>query len=76
MSVVVIMHGYLRDQIGQKKLIASADQTVREALSELNFPKTDPVLPVVNGLLEDLDHILQDGDRLELIPPISGGNRE
>jgi sulfur carrier protein ThiS len=59
--------------MGGEELTASADQTVRDALAELNFPNTDPVLPVVNGRLEDLDYFLRNGDRLELIPPISGG---
>lgn len=41
---------------------------------EIDFP-ADSMLHVVNGRLAELDQILQDGDRVDLMPAISGGCR-
>ena len=42
------------------------------SLLEINIPP-EALLLVVNGRLVDIDHILSPGDRLNLMPAISGG---
>lgn len=47
--------------------------TIKSLISRLNIPESDVKLTFVNGKQRPLDHILQDGDRLGIFPPVGGG---
>lgn len=47
--------------------------TIFQLLTELKVPTDDAVLFILNGTLRQKDSILKDGDRLGIIPAVSGG---
>ena len=48
-------------------------RTVQDLLAHLDIPAEDPKVVMVNGLYEDLDTLLEDGDSVCVFPPIAGG---
>jgi sulfur carrier protein ThiS len=80
MVVTVYLHTVLQRQtpeglVRQLKVSLPPKSTLDVLLTELaiDFP-LDALLLVVNGRLAELDHILQEGDRVNLMPAISGGS--
>lgn len=47
--------------------------SIRETLQQAGIELGRPSAAVVNGQASDLDRILQDGDRVEMLPQIAGG---
>lgn len=47
--------------------------TVAQVLGLVKIDPADVRMIMVNGLAAELDHILKDGDRLGLFPPLGGG---
>ena len=47
--------------------------TIFELLTQLKVPMDEAVLFILNGTLRQKDHILKDGDRLGIVPAVSGG---
>ncbi len=47
--------------------------TIREVASKLGIPESEMKLTFVNGIQRPLDHVLDDGDRLGIFPPVGGG---
>ena len=47
--------------------------TVQTLVRQLNVPEEMASVIVLNGRSADLDDLLQNGDRLILIPPLAGG---
>jgi len=47
--------------------------SIRETLQQAGIELSRPSAAVVNGQASDLDRILQDGDRVEMLPQIAGG---
>jgi molybdopterin synthase sulfur carrier subunit len=47
--------------------------TVAQVLGLVKIDPADVRMIMVNGLAAELDHVLKDGDRLGLFPPLGGG---
>ncbi len=80
MDVTVHLHTVLQRQtpaglVRQLDLEIPANSTMEALLERLaiDFP-LESLLLVVNGRLVEPGHILQAGDRVNLMPAISGGN--
>ena len=48
-------------------------RTVGRMVEEFGILKKGVHLVLVNGITRPLDHLLSDGDRVALLPPIDGG---
>ncbi|MDQ1000130.1 molybdopterin synthase sulfur carrier subunit [Neobacillus niacini] len=74
----VLFFAHLRDAVGEEFLrIDAAGKTVAELKEELvrnyNLPKLDTVMTAVNEEFAQDDEVIQDGDEVAFIPPVSGG---
>ncbi|EEG76647.1 thiamineS protein [Dethiobacter alkaliphilus AHT 1] len=47
--------------------------TVLQVAEDLEIPEEELAITMVNGILLDVKHVLQDGDTLALFPPVGGG---
>jgi sulfur carrier protein ThiS len=79
MKVDVHLHTVLQRQtpeglVRQLELSVPPQSTVNDLLAQLaiDFP-LDSLLLVVNGRLVEENHLLQEGDKINLMPAISGG---
>ena len=76
MKINVALHGILRDHLpraakGKTTLMLSDGTTVAEAVRQLHITRS--VSAAVNGEETELDHVLQNGDNLQLFQLIGGG---
>jgi len=51
----------------------SAAPTILAVAEELEIPREELALTMVNGILVSAEHLLQDGDTLSIFPPVGGG---
>jgi sulfur carrier protein ThiS len=79
MNVSVHLHTVLQRQtpeglVRQLELSVPPQSNISDLLTqlEIDFP-LDSLLLVVNGRLVEEDHVLQEGDKINLMPAISGG---
>ena len=47
--------------------------TLDDLVKHLNIPDEEVKLCYVNGIYEELDYFIQDGDEVGIFPPIGGG---
>jgi molybdopterin synthase sulfur carrier subunit len=47
--------------------------TVGDVLGRLNLPRSEIWLTVINGQLTQVGTKLEDGDELDIFPPVAGG---
>jgi hypothetical protein len=73
MSAQVILHGSLKEVLGQARFEVASLQLVGQVIKQLNIPEGFPYLLVVDGQLVDHNYLLLDGNQLEFVPPIDGG---
>ncbi|MEC1522001.1 molybdopterin converting factor subunit 1 [Neobacillus niacini] len=74
----ILFFAHLRDAVGEEYLKLNATgKTVGELKVELagsyNLPKLDTVMTAVNEEFAQDDEVIQDGDEIAFIPPVSGG---
>jgi molybdopterin synthase sulfur carrier subunit len=74
----VLFFAHLRDAVGEEFLKLDANgKTVAELKVHLaaiyNLPKMDTVMTAVNEEFAMDDDLIQDGDEIAFIPPVSGG---
>ena len=74
----VLFFAHLRDAVGEEFLkLDATGKTVGELKAELalsyDFPKLDTVMAAVNEEFAQDDEVIQDGDEIAFIPPVSGG---
>ncbi|MEH6991635.1 molybdopterin converting factor subunit 1 [Neobacillus drentensis] len=74
----VMFFAHLRDAVGEEFLrIDATGKSVAELKAELaaiyNLPKLDTVMTAVNEEFAQDDEVIQDGDEIAFIPPVSGG---
>lgn len=74
----VLFFAHLRDAVGEEFLKLNATgKTVGALKAELaaiyNLPKLDTVMTAINEEFAQDDEVIQDGDEIAFIPPVSGG---
>lgn len=74
----VLFFAHLRDAVGEDFLrLDAAGKTVAELKAELSskyeLPKLDTVMTAVNEEFAQDDEVIQEGDEVAFIPPVSGG---
>lgn len=73
-SVEVIPVGILKQYVdGKEQLFVEAGQSIRDAILALGMRPWLVSVVIVNGVRAQKSYILQPGDRLKLLPLISGG---
>jgi sulfur-carrier protein len=50
-----------------------AEATVEELIKQLNIPIEETRITFVNGIIQEPDWRLKDGDEVGMFPPIGGG---
>ncbi|WP_045515981.1 molybdopterin converting factor subunit 1 [Neobacillus niacini] len=74
----VLFFAHLRDAVGEEFLkLDASGKSVGELKAELaaiyNLPKVDTVMTAINEEFAQDDEVIQDGDEIAFIPPVSGG---
>tara|TARA_B100000965_G_C19328512_1_gene641940 strand:- start:118 stop:369 length:252 start_codon:yes stop_codon:yes gene_type:complete len=75
-SVSVVAFGPLKDEIASKQIIVlEKNSTIEQLIKSLNIEKwlNRGLTVALNGERCGLSSILEDGDDLALLPPVSGG---
>ena len=81
-TVTVRLYAGLRDLVGAREITMELPSpatvaTLRERLG-VEHPKVQPMLAVLVCAVDEeyvpVEHPLRDGDRVALIPPVSGGS--
>jgi molybdopterin converting factor small subunit len=47
--------------------------TIQDVIIQLGIPTEETKISFVNGLIRDMDWVLQSGDEVGIFPPIGGG---
>src|SRR5438132_5246886 len=73
--ITLVLHGELRQRTGGRKELAvrGAGRTAGAILEDLGIPGHETAALIVNAEQVDADRVLAEGDRLEVLPAISGG---
>ena len=79
LHVEVHLHGgllrYSAETRGPVRREYPAGTRVADVLASFDFPAERRVIVGVNGQTANLDDVLPDGARIDLVPPISGGHQ-
>jgi len=60
--------------LGEAQAIELADATtVRQLVQRLDLPEDEVKVVFVNGISRESDHVLTEGDRVGIFPPVGGG---
>jgi len=72
-----ILRDYMPGPLGRQgtEIQLEEGSTVQDMLRRLGIPDDKVMLVFVNDMHVPLDHPLREGDRIELLPPISGGGK-
>jgi sulfur-carrier protein len=79
MEITVRLMAGLRDLLPKgprdSLSVVNADRgtTIGQFMTELGLPGDIEVVVIVNGVYVREDHLLQDGDRVDIFPPMAGG---
>jgi molybdopterin converting factor small subunit len=74
MAILVKVYATLRKYTdGEGTLHLKEAETVKDVLEKLGIPEKEVKNVIINGRRRDLNHLLADGDRVALFPPIAGG---
>ncbi len=73
MQVNVKAHGVLRPKVPAGPRELPEVTRVTDLIVLLGFVAGGVWMVLVNGAMADGDHVLHDGDRVELVPPLGGG---
>src|SRR5213594_2223803 len=73
--ITLVLHGELRQRTGGRKELAvrGAGRTAGAILEDLGIPGHATAALIVNAEQVEADRVLAEGDRLEVLPAISGG---
>lgn len=74
----VLFFAHLRDAVGEEFLrLDASGKTVAELKAELSerydLPRMETVMTAINEEFASNDEVIQDGDEIAFIPPVSGG---
>lgn len=51
------------------------NSTIQDLIEQLKIPVDETKLTFVNNLIQPLDYLLKDGDRVGIFPPVAGGEK-
>jgi len=71
--ISVLLHGELQQFGAKRREMAAAGRTARQIVTSLGIPKSEAAAFIVNGEQVEGDAVLRDGDTLELLPAMTGG---
>jgi len=71
--ISVLLHGELQQFGAKRREMAAAGRTARQIVTSLGIPKGEAAAFIVNGEQVEGDAVLRDGDTLELLPAMTGG---
>jgi sulfur carrier protein ThiS len=61
--------------VGERVVVlVPAGQSIKDVLMGLDVATTQPVIALVNGVVDDLNYTLQPGDKVRFLAQISGGS--
>lgn len=73
----VLFFAHLQDAIGESVMLDAAGKTVADLKAEIaekyQVAKLDTVMTAINEEFSSDEEIIQDGDVIAFIPPVSGG---
>lgn len=74
----ILFFAHLRDAVGEEFLrLDASGKTVAELKAELSekydLPRMETVMTAINEEFASNDEVIQDGDEIAFIPPVSGG---
>ncbi|WP_284036693.1 molybdopterin converting factor subunit 1 [Neobacillus sp. 114] len=74
----ILFFAHLRDAVGEEFLrLDASGKTVAQLKAELSekydLPRMDTVMTAINEEFASNDEVIQDGDEIAFIPPVSGG---
>ncbi|MDR6999424.1 molybdopterin converting factor subunit 1 [Neobacillus niacini] len=74
----VLFFAHLRDAVGEESItLNAAGKTVSDLKIDLtaiyNLPKMETVMTAINEEFAANDEVINDGDVIAFIPPVSGG---
>jgi molybdopterin converting factor small subunit len=76
-QVQVLLYATLRsfglEGKGDFRLDMPAGSKVIDIIEKLGIPREEVKLAMINGVLKDVDHVLNEGDRVGFFPPVGGG---
>jgi molybdopterin converting factor small subunit len=55
------------------KIVLKQDSTLSDLVNLLKIPAEETRIMFVNGIIQEPEHRLKDGDEVGLFPPIGGG---
>ncbi len=79
MWITVKLYAILRQYFaeaspGQGQVVEAPEgSTGRDVIRRMGVPDDVPLVAMVNGTVQPLQHVLQDGDTLHVFPPVVGG---
>ena len=71
--ISVLLHGELQQFGAKRREMAAAGRTARQIVTSLGIPAAEAAAFIVNGEQVEGDAVLRDGDTLELLPAMTGG---
>ncbi len=74
MKIVVRLFATLRENREKEMtMIFTKDATPKDIIEQLNIPKEEAAIIMVNGTGSKLDRILENNDIVSIFPPVGGG---
>jgi formyl-CoA transferase len=71
--ISVLLHGELQQFGAKRREMAAAGRTAQQIVTSLGIPAAETAAFIVNGEQVEGDVVLRDGDTLELLPAMTGG---
>ena len=63
----------LRPDLSDRHLVETKANSLEELLDEINIPRRQAAIVIVNEKLANLEFVLQDGDIIKIFPILGGG---
>ncbi len=74
MNIKVRLFATLRENRGKELALSMQEKaTPEDVINELDIPKADVAILLVNGRDGDFAHELREGDVVSVFPPVGGG---